>query len=580
MGSEKRGIIRKSISAKLNIMIVLIILIVAGLLMIISNRAYRRAVFESVEKKLNGVELQGSEETLPILDHMLQVFETDEFREARQKYGPDVRNEEGMIAIAAWMSSQPGAGQPDSREEIYTSLLADYITAGQWVEAVWSANGLYCLQLEVANSEKTWHIYDLTLNVDSTVFVDLNFFGQEGGSYPELAAANCESAVQAQVGERNLCIRCLQGALESGGSYRVWVSFDMTDAVAEYHGFLVTSLLAVLGLTLLSTGIALLILRRQVSRPIVSMARATRAFLPGEDGTYSADSVSPVEIRSRDELGDLSRDIRSMQQQIVENTGNLARMTAERERIATEMNLARNIQASALPGRFPAFPDRREFDLYASMTPAREVGGDFYDFFLVDDDHLALVIADVSDKGIPAALFMMTAKSLIRDQLMAGRDPAAALERVNAQLAEGNTSAMFVTVWLAVLEISTGRGLACNAGHENPALRRAGGNFELLEYKHNRFVGLWKKASYQNRPFELHPGDCVFVYTDGVPEAGNPAGELFGDERLAEALNRCPDAGPETLVRRVGEAVESFAEGAEQSDDITMLCLEYAGPRT
>ena len=252
-------------------------------------------------------------------------------------------------------------------------------------------------------------------------------------------------------------------------------------------------------------------------------------------------------------------------------------MTAEKERISTEMNLARNIQASALPSRFPAFPERREFDLYASMMPAREVGGDFYDFFLIDDDRLALVIADVSGKGIPSALFMMTAKSLIRNQLAAGLDPAAALERVNAQLSEGNTSMMFVTVWLAVVEISTGRGTACNAGHEKPGLRRTGGDFELLKYPHDRFVGPWKKVCYHNREFELHAGDCIFVYTDGVPEASNEAGELFGEERLAATLNQCPDAEAEKLIHTVHDAVNRFAGNAEQFDDITMLCFMYHG---
>jgi sigma-B regulation protein RsbU (phosphoserine phosphatase) len=167
--------------------------------------------------------------------------------------------------------------------------------------------------------------------------------------------------------------------------------------------------------------------------------------------------------------------------------------------------------------------------------------------------------------------------SLIRDQLMAGRDPAAALERVNAQLSEGNDSMMFVTVWLAVLEISSGRGISCNAGHENPAVRRAGGGFELLEYKHDRFVGPLKKAAYHNRGFEMRPGDCVFVYTDGVPEAISAAGQMFGEERLAEALNQCPDAGPEELIRRTHDAVVRFAGSAEQFDDITMLCIRYLG---
>ena len=249
----------------------------------------------------------------------------------------------------------------------------------------------------------------------------------------------------------------------------------------------------------------------------------------------------------------------------------------EQERIARELSMARDIQSSALPQTFPAFPDRTEFDLFASMTPAREVGGDFYDFFLIDSDHLALVIADVSDKGVPAALFMMASKTLIRNELMAGCDPATALERVNLQLCERNPSKMFVTVWLAVLELSTGKGLACNAGHENPCIRRAGGAFELLKYRHDVFVGGLKRAKYRNRAFELHPGDCVFVYTDGVPEATNAVKAMFRAELLIDTLNRDANASPEELIHRVHEEVKLFTGHAPQFDDMTMLCCEYRG---
>ena len=252
-------------------------------------------------------------------------------------------------------------------------------------------------------------------------------------------------------------------------------------------------------------------------------------------------------------------------------------MISELDRLDKELKLASDIQLNMLPMVFPPFPDRNEFTLYATMNPAKEVGGDFYDFFLIDDDHLALVIADVSDKGIPAALFMMVSKTLIKNQLMSGCDPATALERVNLQLCERNPSMMFVTVWLAVLEISTGKGMACNAGHENPCLRRAGGNFELIKYKHNLFAGVSKKTRYRNREFELGPGDCLFVYTDGVTEANNTAGKMFGEERLTASLNQDPDASPEELIPRVQRDVQRFAGGADQSDDITMLCLKYFG---
>ena len=249
----------------------------------------------------------------------------------------------------------------------------------------------------------------------------------------------------------------------------------------------------------------------------------------------------------------------------------------EQERIEKELVMAREIQASALPNTFPAFPERTEFTLFASMTPAKEVGGDFYDFFLIDNDHLALVIADVSGKGIPAALFMMVSKTLIKNELLNGCDPAAALDRVNAQLREQNSSMMFVTVWLAVVEISTGKGLACNAGHEHPGLRRAGGDFGLVKYPHGVFVGVSEKARFTNREFELHPGDRVFVYTDGVPEATADSGEMFGEERLEAALNTCADGSPEEILRAVKGAVDEFVGEAEQFDDLTMLCLEYRG---
>lgn len=252
-------------------------------------------------------------------------------------------------------------------------------------------------------------------------------------------------------------------------------------------------------------------------------------------------------------------------------------MISELDRLDKELTLAADIQASILPMNFPPFPERTEFDLYASMTPAKEVGGDFYDFYLIDNDHLGLVIADVSGKGVPAALFMMVSKTLIKNQLMSGSDPATALERVNLQLCERNSASMFVTVWAAVLEISTGKGVACNAGHENPGLRRAGGEFELLKYKHGMFAGISKKAKYQNREFELHPGDSIFVYTDGVPEANNALEEMYGEERLITALNQNPELSPEELIHQVHDSVDQFAEGTDQFDDITMLCLKYYG---
>ena len=246
-------------------------------------------------------------------------------------------------------------------------------------------------------------------------------------------------------------------------------------------------------------------------------------------------------------------------------------------RLGTELSMATDIQASQLPRLFPAFPNRPEFDVFASMTPAKEVGGDFYDFFLADSDHIALVMADVSGKGVPAALFMMVSRVLIKSHLQNGESPGEALTSVNEQLCESNEAQLFVTVWLAVLDITTGKGIAANAGHEHPALRRAGGRYELVIYRHSPAVATMEGIRFREHEFELNPGDSLFVYTDGVAEATNAENVLFGSERMLEALNRNPEALPEEVLSNVMDGIDSFVAGAEQFDDITMLCLKYNG---
>lgn len=256
----------------------------------------------------------------------------------------------------------------------------------------------------------------------------------------------------------------------------------------------------------------------------------------------------------------------------------IKRVTAEKERIGAELDMASQIQASQLPRLFPAFPNRKEFSLYASMTPAKEVGGDFYDFFMIDQDHIGLVMADVSGKGVPAALLMMVARVLIKSGLQNGKSPAEALESVNNQLCESNDAGFFVTMWVAVLEISTGKGVAANAGHEHPVLRRAGGSYELVIYRHSMPVATMEGIPFRQHEFRLNPGDSVFVYTDGVAEATNGANELYGTDRMLNALNSEPDAQPGQILANVMNDIHAFVDGAEQFDDITMLCFRYMGP--
>ena len=250
----------------------------------------------------------------------------------------------------------------------------------------------------------------------------------------------------------------------------------------------------------------------------------------------------------------------------------------EKERLNTELQTAAKIQASILPHQFPPFPERKEFDIFAAMIPAREVGGDFYDFFLIDEDHLCLVIADVSGKGIPASLFMMISKTIVQSSAMLGADAAGILASTNAALCSNNQVDMFVTVWLGILEISTGKLTAANAGHEYPALMK-NGRFELLKDKHGFVIGGMEDAKYHSYDVMLEPGDKIFVYTDGVPEATDAQEQMFGTDRMLEALNQDPEAGPVIILDNVQNAVNSFVKDAEQFDDLTMLCLTYNGPQ-
>ena len=250
----------------------------------------------------------------------------------------------------------------------------------------------------------------------------------------------------------------------------------------------------------------------------------------------------------------------------------------ENERIATELSLATRIQMSALPKESPAFPERSEFDLCASMTPAREVGGDFYDYFLIDEDHLGLVIADVSGKGIPAALFMMVAMDQIRHAAMGEKSPEKALKLVNTQICSRNSEEMFVTAWLGILELSTGRLDTANAGHEYPALKHADGSFSLLKGKHGLVLGALDSAAYKKVSIDLEPGAKLFVYTDGLTEATNGEKVLFGTERMTEALRSGENGSPEQIMDTVSGAVERFVGSAPQFDDLTMLCIRYNGP--
>ncbi|WP_026493412.1 MULTISPECIES: PP2C family protein-serine/threonine phosphatase [unclassified Butyrivibrio] len=356
----------------------------------------------------------------------------------------------------------------------------------------------------------------------------------------------------------------------------VGVDIDMNKVVGDRMHFMYRMVTCGVVITLLFVILGIITIRKVAVYPVEALSSGTKAFTHEETG-YSRESVINLDIKSGDELEELYTDIKTMQVKILDYIENITKITAEKERIGAELSVATQIQADMLPRIFPAFPQRNEFELFATMTPAKEVGGDFYDFFLIGDNHLGLVMADVSGKGVPAALFMVIAKTLIKNKAQLGGTPAEVLSYTNEQLCESNETELFVTVWFAIINLTTGKGIAANAGHEHPALRRADGQWELVEYKHSPAVATMEGMKFKEHEFELYPGDRLFVYTDGVTEATNSQNELFGEERLVNALNREEVDTPEKLLKNVREDIDTFVGDAPQFDDITMMGVFWKG---
>lgn len=359
----------------------------------------------------------------------------------------------------------------------------------------------------------------------------------------------------------------------------VGADISMVDVMKERHQFLLTVCVAILLVTFAVAVILLLLISKLVVNPVNKLSEATSNFISHKDkeGVTSLEEdslISRLEISSKDEIGNLTKSIKEMEKEIKNYISDLTTITAEKERIGAELNVATKIQADMLPRIFPAFPEHEEFDVYATMDPAKEVGGDFYDFFLVDEDHLVMVMADVSGKGVPAALFMVIARTLIKNCAQTNSSPKYILEKVNKQLCENNDAEMFVTVWLGVVELSTGILKAANAGHEYPVLKRADGSFELIKDKHGFVLAGMEMSRYKEYEIQLNKKDILYLYTDGVPEAKNAEDELYGTDRMLKALNEHADSSLEQMLMGVRKDIDAFVGDSPQFDDITMMAFE------
>lgn len=338
---------------------------------------------------------------------------------------------------------------------------------------------------------------------------------------------------------------------------------------------ILNSTVIILSVQLLCIIDILVLMLRSINRIVTKPLRKLTDIVDDYESGEIEDDLSG--FQNDDEIRKLALSFKEMTRRNAQYVSDLTAVTAEKERIGAELNVAKKIQEDMLPRIFPPYPNRADFEIYASMDPAKEVGGDFYDLFLVDDDHIALVMADVSGKGVPAALFMVITKTLLKNRTMMGGTPAQIVSDVNDQLCEGNESEYFVTVWLAIIDLKTGDGTAVNAGHEHPILKKRDGEYELIKYRHAPPVGSMPGLPFAQREFHLDPGDMLFVYTDGVAEATDANEELYGTESLLEILNSQKQATPEELLHAVKEDVDRFVGEAPQFDDLTMMAFRIVG---
>ncbi len=322
-----------------------------------------------------------------------------------------------------------------------------------------------------------------------------------------------------------------------------------------------------------------------VIRPLFRVQGIVRRYKTDKESS-SAGSDLKVLAEKENEIGMLAGDVAAMIESIDGYIDEVKSAAIEKERIGAELDMASGIQSASLPSKFPAFPERREFDIYAMMNPAKEIGGDFFDFFMTDEDHLVMVVADVSGKGVPAALFMMVSQTVIRSIAGSMKSPKDILISANQTLTISNSECMFVTVWLGILDVKTGKLVYADAGHEKPVvfhdgswslIEKVSGSVALGMLSPEDYNKLTEKYHFTDREIMMKPGDVLFQYTDGVTEANDKSENLFGEKRLLQALVTSEDNTPEVLLKHVRSRIDEFAQDTPQFDDITMLAIQFKG---
>ena len=552
--------IKTSLNIKICFLIIILTILMAGTSITVSYNIHKKIVDDYYKALVTQIcRSEAAMINTEIVSEFLAVVQSDEYQ---QMFEEAVKNGDKQL-IVEYLKSRD---MYDDYTEIISHL--DGLRANMDVKYIYviSLHGHYYISLfdpagdvlELGSRFKTVdELSEYTTNESIPATVSNSEYGWLCSGYESIIDSNGEKIAV------------------------VGVDIDMNEIVEKRRVFLVNLIIYIILYVLAAAVLSMYFMQKMVVKPLGMLAGATKEFINCRN--YSISNVVSLPLHTGDEVEELYSSIKKLESDIIEYIDNLTKITTEKERISSELNVATQIQANMLPRIFPVFPDKKEFDIYASMTPAKEVGGDFYDFFLINDDHLAVVIADVSGKGVPAALFMVIAKTLIKNRAqMTDMDnsiysPAEILRYVNNQLCENNDAELFVTVWLGILEISTGKVMAANAGHECPAIRRSGKKYELIETKHSPVVAAIKDMRFEEHEFFLKPGDSLYIYTDGVAEATDSNDELFGTDRMLTALNADPDAAPKEILYAVKYRIDDFVGEAPQFDDITMLCLKYLG---
>ena len=608
-----------SLSTKINLLMITIILVISVALISICSYVFKKVALSQVYDILDDVDNE-SVDSMEMLYHEMDIINALEHYDSYEKVRAEAEEKNDSTVLDAWIvgylinaetkeiiseeeysdrkkkAANEAKKYIDNEDEIYTWVDEHYpdLYGFYYGPTLFNSVALFLNNLADKVSVSSISIYteedngySLVIKSDSSATGDTftkntPTFGKHFDQVQEIDSFKNPNNKDKQkypiiYTDDGPVISRVTQVNYSDNMYYIVYSYNISKILAGQTRFLISIIIMVLILMVIATIISLLVMKKIVTKPLKLLTKSVKEFhLAEEDGDNT--SVIDLPINSNDEIGELYDNIKSMETRIIDDSTHITNMTAEKERMSTELKLATRIQADMLPQSFPAFPDRSEFDIYASMDPAKEVGGDFYDFFLVDEDHLALIIADVSGKGIPAALFMMISKIIMQNSTLEGLSPANILERANRQIAANNLEEMFVTTWIGILEISTGKLIAANAGHEYPAIMHPNGAFELLKDQHGFVLGIIDGIKYNEYELQIEPGSKLFVYTDGVPEATNSEDELFGTTRMIDALNQIQDGTPEEILQHIREQVDVFVGKAEQFDDLTMLCIEYRGP--